>query len=106
MNKSNFQALVNQLAALSVEQREAIREQLVQLSSKDEVAELAAMFSARCTSCPHCGGTELYGHGQAHGLARYRCHACHKTFNRRAHRWHIYGCVTNGSPIISACSIR
>jgi hypothetical protein len=28
MNKSDFQVLVNQLAALSVEQREAIREQL------------------------------------------------------------------------------
>jgi transposase-like protein len=100
MNKSDFQALVNQLAVLSVAQREAVRHQLVQLSSKDEVAELAAMFSARCTNCPHCGGTALYRHGQAHGLVRYRCRACRKTFNpltgtplahlRLRHKWLSY----------------
>ena len=100
MNKSDFQVLVNQLAALSVEQREAVRDQLKQLSSKDGVAELAAMFSARCTGCPHCGGTELYRHGQAHGLVRYRCRACRKTFNpltgtplahlRLRHKWLSY----------------
>jgi hypothetical protein len=32
MNKSDFKALVNQLVALSAEQREAIPGQLVQLS--------------------------------------------------------------------------
>jgi transposase-like protein len=100
MKKSDFQVLVNQLAALSVEQREAVREQLAQLSSKDGVAELAAIFSAWCTSCPHCGGTQLYRHGQALGLPRSRCRACHKTFNplsgtplahlRLRHKWLSY----------------
>lgn len=100
MNKSDFKALAHQLEALSSEQREAVRGQLEQLSSKDGVAELAAMFSARCTSCPHCGGTKLYRHGQAHGLARYRCRACRKTFNpltgtplahlRLRHKWLSY----------------
>ncbi len=54
MNKSDFQVLVNQLAALSVEQREVVRDQLEQLSSKDGVAVLVAMFSARFTSRHHC----------------------------------------------------
>ena len=71
MNKSDLKRLLHQLGTLSLEQ----------LSSKDGVAELAAMFSARCTSCPHCAGTALYRHGQAHGLARYRCRTCGKTFN-------------------------
>ena len=52
MNKSDFKALVHQLDELSPEQREAVRCQLEQLSGKDGVAELAAMFSTRCTSCP------------------------------------------------------
>ncbi|WP_371859716.1 transposase-like zinc-binding domain-containing protein, partial [Pseudoduganella namucuonensis] len=34
------------------------------------------MLATTCTSCPHCGGAELYRHGQAHGLPRYRCRAC------------------------------
>lgn len=100
MNKSDFKALANQLLALSVEQREAIRVQLEQLSDKDGVSKLTAIFDSRCTSCPHCGGTKLYRHGQAHGLARYRCRACLKTFNpltgtplahlRLRHKWLAY----------------
>ena len=81
MNKSDLKWLLHQLGTLSLEQRKVVHDQLEQLSSKDGVAELAAMFSARCTSCPHCAGTALYRHGQAHGLARYRCRTCGKTFN-------------------------
>lgn len=100
MNKSDFKAFGHQLESLSPEQREAVRAQLEQLSSKDGAAELAAVFNARCTNCPHCGGTELYRHGQAHGLARYRCRTCRKTFNaltgtplahlRLRHKWLSY----------------
>ena len=31
--------------------------------------------------CPHCGGDEVHRWGQASGKPRYRCRACHKTFN-------------------------
>jgi len=31
--------------------------------------------------CPYCSGTHLHRHGQAHGLQRWRCTACGKTFN-------------------------
>jgi len=33
----------------------------------------------RC--CPHCGNNEINRWGNAHGLPRYRCRICHKTFN-------------------------
>jgi transposase-like protein len=81
MNKTAFKALANQLGTLSPEQREVILSALHQLSQKDGVEELAAFFSTNCSTCPHCGGAELYKHGQAHGLPRYRCRACRKTFN-------------------------
>ncbi len=31
--------------------------------------------------CPHCGTTKCHRHGQAHGLPRYRCTGCRRTFN-------------------------
>jgi transposase-like protein len=31
--------------------------------------------------CPHCKSRDLYRHGFAHGLQRYRCKQCEKTFN-------------------------
>lgn len=100
MNKTAFKALSNQLEALSPVQREEILQTLRRLGQLDGVAELAALFNANCSSCPHCGGTELYKHGQAHGLPRYRCRVCRKTFNsltgtplahlRLRHKWLSY----------------
>ena len=31
--------------------------------------------------CPHCGGSRIAPWGQAHGLRRYRCQSCRRTFN-------------------------
>ena len=31
--------------------------------------------------CAHCGADEIVGWGQSHGLPRYRCKACGRTFN-------------------------
>jgi len=81
MKKVDFQALVKQLDNLSPEQREKVTATLSELSAQDSSGELAALLSARCSACPHCGATKLYKHGQAHGLPRYRCRTCRKTFN-------------------------
>ncbi|MGO4479997.1 IS1595 family transposase, partial [Massilia sp. 2TAF26] len=32
--------------------------------------------------CPHCQADKPFRHGHAHGLQRYRCRNCHRTFNR------------------------
>ena len=32
-------------------------------------------------ACPHCASGSLYRHGHAHGLQRYRCRSCDRTFN-------------------------
>jgi transposase-like protein len=31
--------------------------------------------------CPHCGQREIIGWGRSHGLPRYRCQSCRRTFN-------------------------
>ena len=31
--------------------------------------------------CAHCGAAEIVGWGRSHGLPRYRCKACGRTFN-------------------------
>lgn len=81
MNKTAFKALEDQLGTLSPAQREMVLKTIRQLSQQDEVTRLTEFFSSNCKTCPHCGGDKLYKHGQAHGLPRYRCRACKKTFN-------------------------
>jgi transposase-like protein len=31
--------------------------------------------------CPHCAGGEVVGWGRSHGLLRFRCKSCGRTFN-------------------------
>jgi transposase-like protein len=31
--------------------------------------------------CPHCAGREVVGWGRSHGLLRFRCKSCRRTFN-------------------------
>lgn len=100
MKKFDFQRLTGQLEALSPEQRTALQGMLRRLSQQDSVSALTEFLSAKCSTCPHCGCAKLYRHGQAHGLPRYRCRACHKTFNpltgtplahlRLRHKWLSY----------------
>jgi transposase-like protein/IS1 family transposase len=100
MKKADFNTLTNQLEALSPEQRKAVSAMLTELGRRDRLGELAAVLSNNCSSCPHCGATALYKHGQAHGLPRYRCRVCRKTFNpltgtplahlRLRHKWLSY----------------
>ena len=36
--------------------------------------------------CPHCAGREVVGWGRSHGLLRFRCKSCGRTFNARGHQ--------------------
>ena len=35
----------------------------------------------RAQGCPHCAGREVIGWGRSHGLLRFRCKSCGRTFN-------------------------
>src|SRR5918911_2535233 len=46
-----------------------------------EPVTAAAERRVEVTGCPHCGGRRLQRWGQSHGLPRYRCNGCRRSFN-------------------------
>ena len=54
---------------------------LTQLSDEPRVSELIETAFDAKNSCPYCSYGNPYRHGTAHGLQRYRCKVCKKTFN-------------------------
>ena len=48
---------------------------------QQQKAIVVATLSERNHCCPHCGHDDIKRWGNAHGLPRYRCGVCHKTFN-------------------------
>ncbi|MFE1570952.1 IS1595 family transposase [Comamonas odontotermitis] len=82
MDSRTFGWLLTRLQHLTPEQRMAIERALHQQCGPEQAHEIIqSRLEGDAHQCPHCAGTELYRHGQAHGLPRYRCVACGKTFN-------------------------
>ena len=83
MNAQTFNALMKQqVPRLTLRQREVLKKRLDELDEQQKtlaVIESSSATEPRC--CPHCQGCELDRHGQVSGLQRYRCRACHRTFN-------------------------
>ena len=64
--------------------------------------------------CPHCAGREIVGWGHSHGLLRFRCKSCGRTFNaptrtpmahlRKKERWldHARAMIEGKSPAKTA----
>ena len=52
-------------------------------ASRAERDELAAIGEQKVDrlGCAHCGAEEMIGWGRSHGLPRYRCKSCGRTFN-------------------------
>src|SRR5215467_6798896 len=79
----------------------------------------AGLFDARPLACTHCASDRIVRWGAAHGLPRYRCLACKRTFNiltntplahlRNRERWLTYvGTMLEGRSIrgsASACEV-
>ena len=104
MKSEDFSAWLSAIVGLSVDQR---REALDALSKPDGAKTdgasedltgaspkrgakrgrredtLGATSHERVESqgCPHCAGREIIGWGRSHGLLRFRCKACGRTFN-------------------------
>jgi transposase-like protein len=85
MDTVEFERLLGQLSQLSRRQCDKVQEALNRLSAGEQTAEVIQTRFAGSLGCPHCGATHLHRHGQAHGLQRYRCTACGKTFKGFAH---------------------
>ena len=54
------------------------------LRSEDEIDQTVALVERAAKqhlSCPKCSSSAYHRHGHAHGLQRFRCTGCGKTFN-------------------------
>lgn len=81
MDPANFRRLLLQLGNLSPRQLSKVRELISQAPRAEEATDLIEARAAGSLGCPHCNATHIHRHGHAHGLQRYRCTECHKTFN-------------------------
>lgn len=81
MKTRDFQHLLSQAKFLTKPQREKLTTFLRQESRFDETIKLLETASAAHLACPRCRSTRFHRHGHAHGLQRYRCIDCSRTFN-------------------------
>ena len=68
------------LSGLSPCQRAAMAQMLDGRVRADEIAALIEA-AAGPPACPRCHGARVHRHGHVHGLQRYRCAGCERTFN-------------------------
>ncbi|WP_028107711.1 IS1595 family transposase [Ferrimonas futtsuensis] len=103
MKQQQFTQLLHHIEELSPSQRE----QLLNLLCFDGASASAFLIENHPDSCPHCHSVELRPWGSSHGLPRYRCKSCSKTFNpltgtplarlRKKEHWLAYAqCLIDG----------
>ena len=81
MRADDFDLLVDLVSRLEVGQREKLK---AALEAGDEEAAVVELLEARLgadAACPYCRGTGAAPWGRSHGLRRYRCAGCRRTFN-------------------------
>jgi transposase-like protein len=81
VNACDFKDFFVGLTLLSRHQRQRVVAFLQAGSGSDNAAEVIEAAATARAGCPHCASTALYRHGKSHGLQRYRCRGCGKTFN-------------------------
>ncbi len=101
MDRHEFSGKLSWLATLTFEQRKKVRLEI------DHIDEFLASMNlidgsfAERPKCPWCEHEKVIRWGKSHGLGRWRCKKCHKTFNaltgtqlarlRMKRRWLEYG---------------
>jgi transposase-like protein len=111
MKAAAFQVLVGQLPALSARQRATVVRLLSQPAAGEAVIDLIESQATDPRHCPHCHATRILAWGRSHGLPRYRCGACRRTFNaltgtplsrlRHKDRW-----LTHSAALRDSLSVR
>src|SRR5574337_1235602 len=81
MRHTAFVAFLAQIEQLTPAQRKRLLEHLKGRGSAAAPCAVVPLPAAH--GCPHCGASvdRLGSWGQSHGLKRYRCRACGRTFN-------------------------
>ena len=82
MNARTFQQLLDAVEGLSYQQGEQVAAALQRRSLRQQTIAIIEARPRQSLACPRCSSSELHRHGQAHGLQRFRCVPCGRTFNR------------------------
>ncbi|MGX9777402.1 IS1595 family transposase [Janthinobacterium aestuarii] len=81
MRSAEWITLIAQFARLSRRQRQAGIALLRGNAPHDATVALLENVAQPRLACPACDSAHLHRHGHAHGLQRYRCVPCGRTFN-------------------------
>lgn len=81
MRRSELNAVVRAIREMSWAQRRELMQQLEAAQAAQEADSIVEDRMQTLRICPHCQDMHVVRHGQAHGLQRYRCRGCGKTFN-------------------------
>lgn len=81
MRQRELASLIKSLGDLTHAQRQKI---VAELAARECQAASVAIVEGSVglkPKCRHCGGEQVVRNGAAHGLQRYKCRSCRKTFN-------------------------
>ena len=81
MRERELAVLKQKLAKLTRSQRKALAAELAAEDRKAMSVEVIESHGGQAVACPHCAGERVVKNGNAHGLQRYKCRDCGKTFN-------------------------
>lgn len=81
MKAEEFRRLTAELERLTPHQKQILTDRLRTAGDAQAVRRLVESRVASTPACPHCGHKKVSRWGLASGLQRYRCGACHATFN-------------------------
>jgi transposase-like protein len=115
MRPAEWKTFIAQFAHLSQRQRENGITLLRATSRHGSAVALLESVAQQRLHCPACQSAHLHRHGHAHGLQRYRCVSCGRTFNgltgtplarlRRKELWLDYAdCLLESSSVRKAAS--
>jgi transposase-like protein len=80
MQARQFERFLQHLSRLTRHQRDRLLVLLQSAAGLERVLEIVEQPAAP-PACPHCCAGKPYRHGHAHGMQRYRCRQCRRTFN-------------------------
>jgi transposase-like protein len=81
MKTKQFEALLDELGALTPIQRAALLAALTSNGTAADVVSLLESEFVKTPTCGHCGSEHFCKWGVATGMTRYMCKSCDRTFN-------------------------
>lgn len=81
MKISEFNKILRELDSLTTTQRKKLLNAIDASEGSFQTQEAIENSVADAPVCPHCDSEKIHRWGSAHGMQRYRCKSCGKTFN-------------------------